>query len=260
MPLHFTEAQVLTLVNAHVWPFVRIAAMMMIAPVFGVALVPVRVRILLALVLTAVIAPLLPPPPPLNPVSLPGLLVLVNQFLIGLAMGFALTVVFDAMIIGGQTIAMSMGLGFATMVDPQRGVNVPLVSQYFLILTTLLFLSLNGHLMLVEVLFDSFFKLPVGQGGIDQAGLWALVVWGGRMFVGAMQIALPAVIALMVVNLSFGVMSRAAPTLNLFAVGFPISMTLGFVIVLLSLPSLTESLSLLLTDAFSLIGRMLTGA
>ena len=233
---------------------------MMVAPVFGVALVPARVRILLTLGLTVVVAPLLPAPPPVSPISLPGLLILLNQFLIGLAMGFALTMVFDAMIIGGQTIAMSMGLGFATMVDPQRGVNVPLVSQYFLILTTLLFLSLNGHLMLVEVLVDSFFRLPVGNGGIGQSGIWALVLWGGRMFIGAMQIALPAVIALMVVNLSFGVMSRAAPTLNLFAVGFPITMTLGFIIVMLSLSSLTESLSALVTDAFSLVTLMLSGA
>ena len=258
--MHFTEAQLLGWLSSYLWVFVRIAALVTIAPVFSAALVPIRVRILLALALTVAVAPLVPHPPSVDPISLAGLLIVVQQFLIGLAMGFVIQIVFDAMVVGGQAIAMSMGLGFATMVDPQRGVNVPLVSQYFLVLTTLLFLSLNGHLLLIKALVQSFHDLPIGGGSIAPSGLWSIVIWAGQMFIGALQIALPAVIALMVVNLAFGVMSRAAPTLNLFAVGFPITMTLGFIIMMLSLSSLTQSLSRMLDQAFGVLGRVLTGA
>lgn len=258
--MHFTDTQVLGWVTSYLWVFVRIAALVMIAPVFSAGLVPVRVRMLLAVGLTIAVAPLTPTPPNVDAISLMGFLILIHEFVIGLAMGFVIQIVFDAMVVGGQTIAMSMGLGFATMVDPQRGVNVPLVSQYFLVLTTLLFLSLNGHLLVIEALVQSFHNLPIGQGGIGARGLWSIVLWSGQMFAGALQIALPAVIALMVVNLAFGVMSRAAPTLNLFAVGFPITMTLGFTITMLGLSSLTENLRRLLEQAFGVIGRALTGA
>lgn len=258
--MDFTETQVLGWVTSYLWVFIRISALVAIAPVFSANLVPMRVRILLAVGLTVVVAPLTPQVPGVDPISLPGLFVLIHQFVIGMAMGFVVQIVFDAMVVGGQTIAMSMGLGFATMVDPQRGVNVPLVSQYFLVLTTLLFLSLNGHLLMVKVLVQSFDILPVGQGGIREQGLWEIVLWSGHMFTGALQIALPAVIALMIVNLAFGVMSRAAPTLNLFAVGFPITMTLGFIIMMLGLPSLTENLRALLEQAYSLAVGVLAGA
>jgi len=258
--MHFTDTQVLAWVTSYLWVFVRIAALVTIAPVFSAGLVPVRVRVLLAVGLTVVVAPLAPQPPSVDPISLLGFLIIIQQFLIGLAMGFVIQIVFDAMVVGGQTIAMSMGLGFATMVDPQRGVNVPLVSQYFLVLSTLIFLSLNGHLVLVKALVQSFHSLPVGQGGLGAQDLWSIVLWSGQMFMGGLKIALPAVIALMVVNLAFGVMSRAAPTLNLFAVGFPITMTLGFIIMMLGLSSLAENLRGLLEQAFGVLGRALTGA
>jgi len=147
-------------------------------------------------------------------------------------------------------MAMSMGLGFAVAIDPQRGVNVPVVSQYFVMLATLVFLSLNGHLMIVQVMVDSFEVLPVGGSGLQREGAWQLVSWGSAMFEGALRIALPAMVALLIVNLSFGVISRSAPALNLFAVGFPITMTLGFLIMLVTLPGIVETFVLLLNSAF----------
>jgi flagellar biosynthetic protein FliR len=156
-------------------------------------------------------------------------------------------------------MAMGMGLGFATAVDPQNGVQVPVIGQYYIVMATLLFLALNGHLVMIQVLIDSFHSLPVGMIGLGQDGLWSLVGWGSRMFAGAVLIALTAMTAMLLVNLAFGVMSRAAPQLNIFGVGFPVMMGAGFVVLMLTLPTLTPHVSDLLMDAFDLIGLLVAG-
>lgn len=231
-------------------PFFRIGALLMVAPVFGSRLVPARIRILLALVLTASVASLLPPTPAS---TLPTLLVIAQEVAIGATMGFVVQMVFDAVIIGSQTIAMSMGLGFAMLVDPQRGVNVPILSQFFIIMTTMMFLALNGHLVLIEVLIQSFTTLPPGSSSLSQADFRIVANWGTQMFAGGILIALPAVVALLVVNFAYGVISRAAPTMNLFAVGFPVTMLLGFLIVQFSFDTTLASLTDLFESAFSTV-------
>lgn len=246
------------LFNSFFWPFVRIAALLMVAPIFSGSMVAPQVRIIAAVTLTIVVAPLVPPAPAVDPLSLAGGLVTVQQMVIGVAMGFALQMVFDSLIIAGQAIAMSMGLGFAVAVDPQRGVNVPVVSQYFVVLATLIFLALNGHVLIVHTLVDSFSALPVGATGLPRAGLWQLVSWGSVMFSGALQVALPAMVSLLIVNLSFGVISRAAPTLNLFAVGFPITMLLGFLILFATLPNGMQTFVGMLNEAFANASGILT--
>ena len=155
---------------------------------------------------------------------------------------FAVQFVFDAITLGGQVIAMSMGLGFAVFLDRARGVNIPVLGQLFLMLGMLVFLSLDGHLALIKLVADSF-ELQTDRERRSQHEMrsWNVVACmvSGQVFVVAMKIALPAISALIVVNLSFGVMSRAAPTLNLFAVGFPVAMLLGFVVIFLSMGTLT---------------------
>ncbi len=245
--------------GTYFWVFARIAALLMVAPVFSASMVAPQVRIIIAVALTIIIAPLLPAPPAIDPLSLRGGILTVQQLLIGVAMGFAMQMVFDALIIAGQAMAMSMGLGFAVAIDPQRGVNVPVVSQYFVMLATLVFLSLDGHLLVVQALVDSFEALPVGGGTLSSAGAWSIVAWGSEMFAGALRIALPAMVSLLIVNLSFGVISRAAPTLNLFAVGFPITMTLGFLIMMTTLPGAVAAFVELLNSAFSNASGMLQG-
>jgi len=247
-------------VAAFLWPFMRIGAMLVAAPVFGSRLVPVRVRVSLALILALMMAPMVSQDATaIDPFSAQGLVVSVQQVLIGLAMGFALQMVFAAIVIAAQTIAMSMGLGFAMVVDPQNGVQVPVVAQYYLTLATLIFLALNGHLLLVQILIDSFQTLPVGTTGLSSAGLWELVGWGGRMFAGAVLIALTGIAALLLVNLAFGVMSRAAPQLNIFGVGFPVMMGTGFIVIMVSLPGITPHVSNLMLDAFDLLGSLVAG-
>jgi len=164
--------------------------------------------------------------------------------------------IFDALVIGGQTIAMSMGLGFAMLIDPQRGVSVPVLSQFLIVLGILIFLALNGHLLLLQVLANSFSWAPVGAE-LTRNSLWALAAWGSEMFSGALSMALPGVVALLVVNLAFGVMSRAAPTLNLFAVGFPVAMLLGFFVLLLNTPNMLPGIRRLMESTFTFIRSML---
>jgi len=245
---------------AFLWPFLRISAMFSAAPVFGARMVPVKVRAALALVMSLMLAPMVAGNiPVIELISAQGLLVATQQILIGLAMGFTLQLVFAAIVVAAQSIAMSMGLGFANAVDPQNGVQVPVVAQYYLTLSTLMFLALNGHLILVQILVDSFQSLPVGEVGLTKSDFWALVSWGGRMFAGAVAIALTAMASLLLINLAFGVMSRAAPQLNIFGVGFPVMMLTGFVIILMTVHGITPHLSSLLQDAFDLLQTMTGG-
>lgn len=256
--MNFELAQLVDWVHDFTWPFVRIGAMLLAAPLFAARFIPRRVRVLLGFTLAIALLPILPPMPVVEPFSSAGMLILIQQVIIGIAMGTILQMVFDAVVIGGQTIAMSMGLGFAFMVDPQRGVSVPVLSQMYLILATLLFLALNGHLLIISLLAESFTVLPVGEP-LAPGGLWTVVAFASRMFAGAMLIALPAVVAILVVNMSFGVMSRAAPTLNLFAVGFPVTMLFGFIIVMLTIPALGPVFNALIADATDAVGIALSG-
>ena len=247
-------------IGSLLWPFMRIGAMLMAAPVFGARLVPVRVRLALAMTLAWILSPMVYADlVVIDPLTAEGLMVGVQQVLIGLAMGFTLQMVFSAVVIAAQSMAMSMGLGFATAVDPQNGVQVPVIAQYYLTLATLIFLALDGHLLLIQVLVDSFQSLPVSLEGLSREGLWALVNWGGRMFAGAVLIALTAITSLLIINLAFGVMSRAAPQLNIFGVGFPVMMIAGFIVILLGLPGLTPQLTDLMQDAFELVGLLVAG-
>ena len=254
--VNITGAELTHWLASLLWPFMRIGAMFTAMPVFSARSVPVRTRVLLAFLMAWLLVPVIPAPPIMDLISAEAVLIGVYQVLIGVAMGFILQMVFSAFIIAGQAIAMTMGLGFASIVDPQNGVQVPVVSQAILIMVTLVFLALNGHLLLIELLANSFQRLPVGPLVISPDSLWQLVSWGSNMFVGAMLVALPAVAALLLVNLAFGVTSRAAPQLNIFAVGFPAMIIVGLVFLILTLPSITDHLSRLMLQAVGLINRI----
>lgn len=239
------------------WPFVRIGACFMLAPGFSAGFIPPRVRLLLAGAVALIVAPLVPPAD-VTPFSLAGVIVTLQQVIIGLALGFVLQLIFDALTVGGQLLSNTMGLGFAFNVDPLRGVGTPVLGQLYTILVTLTFLSLNGHLLLIELLVDGFTTLPVGTGGLGREGVWSIVTWGSHLFEAALMVALPGMAALLVVNLAFGVMSRAAPSLNLFAVGFPITLLFGLAIVYFGLPSVQHTFVESLEAGFELI-KTLTG-
>ena len=257
--LSVTTGQIEAWVAMYLWPFVRVGACLMVAPVFGTSFVPPRSRLLLAAALTLLVAPLLPATN-VAVLSATGFGIVAQQMLIGVAMGFVVQIVFDALAMAGQLLANSMGLSFAFNVDPLRGASTPVLGQFYSIIVTLTFLALNGHLAMLEVLVDGFRSLPVGIDGLGTDGLWQVTLWGGQIFRGALLVSLPGVTALLVVNLAFGVVSRAAPSLNLFAIGFPVTLVCGLVIVMFGLPSVQQSFIGLMREAFMLMGHLLVKA
>ncbi len=240
-----------------VWPFVRIGAFVMVMPVVGGGFVPTRVRLLLALALTAVITPSLPVATAPEVFSAAGLVTIIQEVAIGVVLGFLVQLVFDAIALGGQIIAMSMGLGFAVFLDKSRGVNVPVLGQMFLMLSMLVFFEMDGHLALIQLLAHSFHAWPISSGGIGAPIVGELLQWSTQLFVFALKVALPAITAILVVNLAFGAMSRAAPTLNLFAVGFPVSMLLGFTVIFFNMDVFLENATNFFSITLSALAEML---
>ncbi len=257
--MHFTSAEITAWIGAFLWPFFRIAAMFMSAAVFGVRALPVRLRLMLALAVALVLAPLAGPMPAVDPMSVEGLIITAQQILIGIAMGIVLRLVFAALEIAGEMIGSLMGLGFAALIDPQNGVQVPAVSQLYILLATLMFLALNGHLLWIEAVAESFRLIPVGTAGMAPEGAWLLVGFASQMFGWAVRMALPVVAALLVVNLAFGVLARTSPQLNVFSVGFPAALLVGLALLLFTLPSVLLKVGPMTADGLDQVGRMLTG-
>lgn len=235
--MEFSAAEATAFVGSLLWPFMRISAMLMAIPVIGTRLVSVRIRVALGFLLAFMVFPLIPEVPSVDPLSVEGLTISMHQILIGLAMGFILQLVLAALAIAGESIALTMGLGFASMVDPSNGVNVPVLSQFFLILGTLMFLVMGGHLMIIQLIVGSFQTLPIATTGLERDALWIIITFSSQMFIGAVWIALPAMVSILVITLAMGIMTRAAPQLNIFSVGFPVTMLMGFIILMLVMPS-----------------------
>ena len=252
-----TGAEVTALVGSYMWPMFRIGGLIMTAPLFGSRPVPVRARLAITLALSFVVVPVIAPGIPLvDALSPKGILTIAQQVLIGVFMGFALQLVISAIITAGQIIALQMGLGFSLMVDPQNGAQAPVLSQLYVLMVLLVFLGLDGHLVMIEILTDSFRYLPISDKGLVPDNFWQLVNWASMIFSGAIGIALPAIASLLVVNMSFGIMTRAAPQLNIFAIGFPITMMLGFAVVLLTLPSIIPNSNNMFNQTYHLIQNM----
>lgn len=162
-------------------------------------------------------------------------MLIAQQVVIGTVLGFTLNILTETFSVGGQLIANQMGLGFASMTDPANGTSVVVLGQFYLMMVMLMFLAMDGHLVIIETLAMSFEVLPIAGGGLEVSNLWRIVLAGGWLFSAGMLMALPAVTALLVVNFAFGVMTKAAPQLNIFAIGFPFTMVLGLFIVWASL-------------------------
>jgi len=253
-----TGAEVTALVGSYMWPMFRIGGLIMSAPLFGSRPVPARIRLGLTLVITFVVVPVVTPAvPAVDALSPSGVLVVIQQVLIGVLMGFALQLVISAVITAGQVIALQMGLGFSLMVDPQNGAQAPVLSQLYVLMVLLVFLGLDGHLVMIEILSDSFRYMPISDKGLVPDDFWQVVSWGSMIFSGAVGIALPAIASLLVVNMAFGIMTRAAPQLNIFAIGFPITMMLGFAVVLLTLPSVIPNSNAMFNRTYHLIQQLL---
>jgi flagellar biosynthetic protein FliR len=227
-------------------PFLRLSAMMAVAPVFSAAGFNVRTRALFAVLIAALVAPSLPTPPVDSLLSGAGVLMGVREIGVGLVLGFVVQMAFGAAVFAGQAISMTMGLGFAMAVDPQNGVQVPVISQLYVILATLLFLALDGHLLLIAAVVESYQIIPIGVAGLPASSLSAVVALGTTVFAGGILLALPALTALLLINVAFGIVTRTAPQLNIFAVGFPVTIFAGLLIMFLVMPGFIEALTQLI--------------
>lgn len=246
----------ISMVESWIWPFFRIAGLLMTAPVIGTRSIPTRVRLIMAIAISIVIVPMVSVPTSTAPISLDGLLISLQQVLIGIAMGLSVRVVFVALELAGQVIGQLMGLLMAAMVDPANGSQVPIISQLYTLLATLLFLSIDGHLVMLYALAESFQSLPVGTTGISRDAVWTYLSWISTILSTAVVIALPAIASLLVVNISFGVMTRAAPQLNIFAVGFPVMIIMGVCIIMFTLNGFIPQLIVLFEDSFTMMANM----
>ncbi|MDA8483483.1 flagellar type III secretion system protein FliR [Pseudomonas resinovorans] len=253
--LELSDAQIGGWVGSFVLPLFRIAAMLMTMPIIGTQLVPTRVRLYLALAIAVVLVPTLPPMPQVDAINVGNILLIGEQILVGALLGFVLQLFFHAFVVAGQIISMQMGLGFASMVDPTNGVSVPVLGQFYLMLVTLLFLAMNGHLVVFEILAESFVTLPVG-GGLLTNHYWEVAGKLGWVMGAGLLLSLPAITALLVVNLAFGVMTRAAPQLNIFSIGFPLTLALGLVIVWIGMADVLAQYQVLASDALQLMREL----
>jgi flagellar biosynthetic protein FliR len=255
-PLTLNAADVSMWVSRLWWPTLRVGGFVLAAPIASESTIPRFVKIILSLSLAFLMAPLIQTPTELSIFSAAGLLAAVLEVLVGVAIGMVVQLTFEALTFAGQTISLTMGLGFATLVDPQRGANTPVLGQMFMIFGILSYLAINGHLVLLGALAQSFQTLPIGAAQIDKNLLWSVVLWGTRVFETGLLIALPAVIALVIVNLALGVVTRAAPQLNLFGIGFTITLLCGFFVLSVGLGGIMSGISSLIDSALTAVGEL----
>jgi len=227
-----------TWVMGLLWPLTRVLGVIAVAPVLSHVAVPKRVRLGLGIIITLMLIPTIPPIPAIDLFSFKALLILVQQLIIGFAIGFSMRLVFAAVELAGHLIGMTMGLGFATFFDPQSQGQTTAISQFLAVLTVLIFLSLDGHLMFITVVAHSFTSMPIGAEGSIQP--MKVVEWGEMIFSSGLLLSLPVLTTLLITNMALGILTRTAPQLNIFGIGFPITITIGFLILTLSLPGMLK--------------------
>ena len=255
-----TSMQLEAWLAAFIFPLARILALVASAPVIGNKQVPARVKVGLSMLITFLIAPTLNIPADIEASSGPGLFILLQQILVGLAMGFSMRLVFTAIEMAGDIMGMQMGLGFASFYDPVNSTQSQVVAQFLGIIAALAFLSMNGHLYMLSTLSESFQAFPISINLPAANAMHTLALWGGSIFSNALRLSLPLIAALLITNLALGILTRSAPQLNIFAIGFPITLVVGFAALLLTLPYLAPLLEIFMQagqDTMLTIARQL---
>ena len=248
-------AEVVKLFYTLLWPMIRISAFLLTSPFFSIQAVTVRIRVLLAVLLTWMVYPLTNWPV-IDPFTAIGLREIFMQVFVGVLLGTLLQVVNSALIVGGQAISASMGLSMANMVDPNMG-NVPVIAQFLVICSTLVFLGLGGHVLVISLLLESFKLLPIGEIIEAKPLLLLTIEWSAMIFLGGLLLALPIMTSLLLINIGLGVITRAAPALNIFAVGFPAMILAGLILLAMSMSSIGFRIQWLWQEAFKVMGRAL---
>lgn len=255
-----TSAQLDAWITAFLFPLARIFGLLASAPFFGNAAQPMRIRVMAGLVITLALVPVLPPMPAVSAGSWIGFAVLAQQLLIGALLGFTLRIAFAAIDIAGDLIGMQMSLSFAVFYDPQNAGQTAVLAEFLGLLTMLIFLALNGHLLTLSVLAESFRLLPVTTTPFSAGGFATLLAWSSTLFSAGLLLALPLITALLIANLAMGVLARVAPQLNIFAVGFPVTLTAGFIVLMFSIPYFGAAMERLFDNAFRAMATVLRAA
>ena len=257
--ISLTTAEINAWIVAFFFPLARILALVTTAPPFNNQGLNTQARLILGLAIAFAIAPALPPTAAIDPASGPGLLLFALQVLIGLTMGFAMRLVFSAIDLAGTMISNQMGLGFATAYDPQSAAQTAVISEFLGMLALLIFLAINGHLMVIATLGESFALLPISADVVADASWLNIANAGGVIFSSGVLLSLPVVVALLIANIALGVLGRVAPQLNLMAIGFPITIVLGFSALIVSLSYLASPLQQLFEFGLqSMLGYFVT--
>ncbi len=240
-----------------IWPMLRLSAFLAFTSIFSARAVNMRIRISLAFAMSFFVTQYIDIPK-IDPITADGLMEIFRQILIGFTLGLIFQVASAALVVAGQAMSGSMGLSMANMVDPNMG-NVPVVSQLFNIMGTLVFLGMGGHLIVFGLVIESFKLLPIGQAFFSQDMLGKMINWSSMMFLGALLIALPVMMTLLFINIGLGFVARAAPSLNIFTVGFPALILTGFVVMIFSMTSNVARIDWVWTQAFMMLRSYLGG-
>ena len=255
--LTVTDAQLDAWLAALMFPLVRILGMVSSAPLFGNRGVSIRVRVAIGLGIAVAVLPALPPMPTVAPASGIGLAIMAQQFMIGAAIAVMMRIVFAAVDVAGELVGLQMGLSFAAFFDPDSGGRTAVVAEFMGLITSLLFLALNGHLLLVDVVIRSFEWLPVSATPLHGDGWMSAVRFGTTLFAAGLLLAMPIMATLLVVNIAMGVLTRAAPQLNLFAIGFPVTLGTGFLVLMLSMEAFAPAMRHFFDRGFDAVGQLL---
>ncbi|MDM0074597.1 flagellar biosynthetic protein FliR [Variovorax sp. J2P1-59] len=233
-----TSGQLTAWTVMFLWPFVRMLALVSTAPVFSESWVPRRIKVAIAAMLALVLAPTLGTMPAVPVVSAGGVWIIVQQVLIGAAMGFTMRMVFTAVLAAGEYIGLQMGLSFASFFDPMNGGATMVVARLLNMLAMLIFVAVDGHLMLIATLAESFHTLPIADAPLSGQGWMFLVAGASQIFASGLMLSLPLVTALLTLNLAMGILNRASPQFSIFAVGFPLTLLAGIWMMQLLMPHL----------------------
>ena len=234
----------------------RVSSFFMVIPVFGGMFIPSRIRVAISVLVSLIVLPLLPKMPAMQLFSLQLVLLAVEQVVAGMVAGFVVNIMFEVFLYAGQLISLQTGLGFATLMDPQAG-SINMISRIYSFAIILVFLMLNGHLMVIQDIVHSFTVMPLLSAGITVPKLKTFIAFAGSIFSGALSISLPAIIALLMVNLTFAIMTRSAPTLNIFTIGFPITLMIGLLIIYLTFPTIMGHAQSIFNSGFSVMHQLL---
>lgn len=264
MGVNVLDSVLIESVAALMWPLCRISGFFMAVIAFSSSSVPTRVRALTSLAVTVCMLPNIPEiSSEVEPFSVNGIVTTIAQFFIGAGIGFITQYLAQCFVLAGQVIAMQTGLGFASLVDPVSGTNAPVVGQFFTILSTLVFFAVDGHLVFLRLLLMSFETFPVSPDGFDPPNLEGIIFFGAIMFQSALSLSVSAICTLLVINFTFGVMTRAAPQLNVFSMGFAVAMIGGlftiYIVLNAFMTSFTFAINELMSSTCTLIGTQCEG-